>query len=507
MRVNAGAPAGWVPLLLLAALPAAGADDPRLVDAVKSRDGQAVRQLLEQQVPVNARQPDGTSALHWAVHQDDLATVDLLIAAGADVRASSDYGVTPLSLACTNGNAAIVDRLLQSRADPNAASPVTGETVLMTAARTGIVEVVAALLNHGADVNAHEIGHGQTALMWAAAEGHTEVATLLIARGSELRARSKAGSTPLLFAARTGEPELVRLLLGAGADVNDEAADGTTALLVATVRSDMALARLLLEHGADPDRGPGFNPLHWAAGNWRNVDTVADAAVRADNNEWSGLEGLEGPARRAFVQLLLDYGADPNAPAEGTPRRYAGGRAGGGYLAGATPFLAAARTGDTRLMRALVAAGADPRRPNARGTTPLMIAAGVGFRGYSPVPERDALAAIELCVKLGNDIRAADEAGETALHGTAYRGLSGSDTLIRFLVDHGADLNVRNDLGWTPLAIAEGVYFGASDTRSDNMAALLRTLGAEPTPPGVERDVNIARLNAQRAGDRQGGSR
>ena len=234
---------------------------------------------------------------------------------------------------------------------------------------------------------------------------------------------------------------------------------------------------------------------------------MADAAVRADNNEWSGLEGLEGPARRAFVQLLLDYGADPNAPAEGTPRRYAGGRAGGGYLAGATPFLAAARTGDTRLMRALVAAGADPRRPNARGTTPLMIAAGVGFRGYSPVPERDALAAIELCVKLGNDIRAADEAGETALHGTAYRGLSGSDTLIRFLVDHGADLNVRNDLGWTPLAIAEGVYFGASDTRSDNMAALLRTLGAEPTPPGVERDVNIARLNAQRAGDRQGGSR
>ena len=129
------------------------------------------------------------------------------------------------------------------------------------------------------------------------------------------------------------------------------------------------------------------------------------------------------------------------------------------------------------------------------------------LRSSQEVPERDALAAIELCVELGNDIRAADEAGETALHGTAYRGLSGSDTLIRFLVDHGADLNVGNDLGWTPLAIAEGVYFGASDTRSDNMAALLRTLGAEPTPPGVERDVNIARLNAQRAGDRQGGSR
>ena len=364
-----------------------------------------------------------------------------------------------------------------------------------------------ALLDHGADPDARETGHGQSALMWAAAEGHADAARLLIARGADLHARSHAGSTPLLFAARSGDPALVRLLLDAGADVNDEAADGSTALLVATVRSNVALARLLLERGADPDRGPGFNPLHWAAGNWRNVDTVADAAVRADNNEWSGLEGMEGQARRAFVRLLLDFGADPNAAAEGTPRRYAGGQARGGYLAGATAFLAATRTGDTRLMQMLLDAGADPLRPNDRGTTPLMIAAGVGFRGYSPVPEADALAAVELCVALGGDVRAADATGETALHGAAYRGLSGSDTIIRFLVDRGADLNVINGLGWTPLAIAEGVYFGASDTRSDDMAALFRTLGAEPTPPGIERDVNIARLNAQRAADRQGGSR
>ena len=509
MPAKAGASAALAALLLLPASPpaAAGGDDLRLVEAVRDRNGQAVRRLLAQQAPVNARQPDGATALHWAVHWNDLAVVELLLRAGADGGTANDYGVTPLSLACTNGNLAVASRLLESGADPNAASPVTGETVLMTAARTGVAAVVAALLDHGADPGAHETRHGQTALMWASAEGHTEVVRTLIARGADLHARSQAGSTPLLFAARTGDPELVRLLLGAGADANDEAADGSTALLVATVRSDMALARLLLEHGADPDRGPGFNPLHWAAGNWRNVDTVADAAVRADNNEWSGLEGLEGPARRAFVQLLLDFGADPNAPAEGTPGRYAGGQARGGYLAGATAFLAAARTGDTRLMQILLDAGADPLQPNSRGTTPLMIAAGVGFRGYSPVPESDALAAVELCIELGNDVRAADATGETALHGAVYRGLSGSDTIIRFLVDRGADLNVKNGLGWTPLAIAEGVYFGASDTRSDNMAALFRTLGAEPTPPGIERDVNIARLNAQRAGDRQGGSR
>ena len=508
MPAKAGAAAALAALLLLpAARPAAGAEDLRLVEAVRQRDEQALRRLLAEQAPVNARQPDGATALHWAVHWNDLAGVELLLRAGADVAAANDYGVTPLSLACTNGDPAVARRLLESGADANAASPVTGETVLMTAARTGVAAVVGALLDHGADPSAQETRQGQTALMWAAADGHVDAARVLIARGADLHARSRAGSTPLLFAARTGNLALVRLLLEAGADVNDAAADGSTALLVATVRSDIALARLLLEHGADPDRGPGFNPLHWAAGNWRNVDTLADAAVRADNNEWSGLEGMEGQARRAFVQLLLDFGADPNAPAAGTPGRYAGGQARGGYLAGATSFLAATRTGDTRLMQMLLDAGADPLQPNGRGTTPLMIAAGVGFRGYSPVPEADALAAVELCVELGNDVRAADTTGETALHGAAYRGLSGSDTIIRFLVDRGAELNVENGLGWTPLAIAEGVYFGASDTRSDDMAALFRTLGAEPTPPGIERDVNIARLNAQRAADRQGGSR
>ena len=73
---------------------------------------------------------------------------------------------------------------------------------------------------------------------------------------------------------------------------------------------------------------------------------------------------------------------------------------------------------------------------------------------------------------LGNDVDAADAAVETALH------------------------------GWSPLAIAEGIYFGASDTRSDTMAALFRSLGAEPTPPDVERDANIARLKARSASAR-----
>jgi hypothetical protein len=149
-------------------------------------------------------------------------------------------------------------------------------------------------------------------------------------------------------------------------------------------------------------------------------------------------------------------------------------------------------------MRLLVAAGADPLLPNNQKMTALMAASAVGVRGYSPVPERDALEAMKLAVELGIDINAADAAGETALHGTAYRGNSGSNTLIKLLVDKGARLNVKNRYGWTPLAIAEGIYFGGSDTRSDTTAAFFRTLGSEPSPSDVERDGNVALLKAGR---------
>ena len=112
-------------------------------------------------------------------------TVELLIRAGANVKAANRYGVTPLWLACMNGNAAIIEMLLKAGADANTVLP-EGETVLMTAARTGKVDAVKVLLRYGADVNAKEGWHGQTALMWAAAEGHPAVVR---------SARSSAGRT------------------------------------------------------------------------------------------------------------------------------------------------------------------------------------------------------------------------------------------------------------------------------------------------------------------------
>src|SRR5689334_22939053 len=132
------AAAGAVALaFVLTPLPAqAAARDLRLIDAARNGNIAVVRALLQSRVDVNATQPDGATALHWAVDRDRLDIADALLKAGARVNVDNDYGVTPLMLAAANGSGPVVERLLAAGANPNAALP-TGETVLMTASRTG----------------------------------------------------------------------------------------------------------------------------------------------------------------------------------------------------------------------------------------------------------------------------------------------------------------------------------------------------------------------------------
>src|SRR5215472_11795215 len=84
---------------------------------------------------IGAPSPDGTTPLHWAARNDDLAAADKLIRAGTDVKAADRYGVTALYLACTNASVLMIRKLLDAGADPNAAYASNGETPLMTVIR------------------------------------------------------------------------------------------------------------------------------------------------------------------------------------------------------------------------------------------------------------------------------------------------------------------------------------------------------------------------------------
>src|SRR5436190_8737601 len=120
-----------------------------LADAAERRNSAVIGTLFDHKADVNAPQADGMTALHWAAYHDDLDMAKRLIAAGAVARAANRYGVTPLALACTNGNQAIVELLVDAGADVNVTLP-GGETALMTAARTGRVGPVKLLLARGA---------------------------------------------------------------------------------------------------------------------------------------------------------------------------------------------------------------------------------------------------------------------------------------------------------------------------------------------------------------------
>jgi len=470
--------AAWAALGLSASEGRASTPLP-LVHAIEAGDHAAVRALLKRRVDVNAAEPDGTTALHAAVRRRDAEAVELLLRAGADPGAATRYGITPLYLAALNGDGPIAERLLAAGADANTALPA-GETALMTAARTGSVPVIRALLAHGADVNAREGWKGQTALMWAAAENNAAAVKVLVEAGADVNARSRSGAfSAFLFAVRAGHIEAARALIEAGADVDEKLPDGTSALVLAIMNAHYEAAAFLLDWGADPNAdAQGWSPLHQLVWSRRpNTGSNIPGAVPTGS-----LDSLE------LARKLLEAGADVNARQQKEPKD--------GFRnmlnrIGATPFLLAAKSADVPLMRVLLEYGADPTLTTEDGTTPLMAAAGVGIwaPGESPGTEQEALEAVKLAYEVGGGSPAdVDRNGETALHGAMYRG--GSIAIARFLIDRGAKLDVENRKGWTPLMVADGVEYTPNVLkRYPETAAFLRQVLVErglPVPPPLE---------------------
>ena len=499
-------------VLALAALPAAGQDGVRLVDAAADQDRAAVRALLDAGVDVNAARADGVTALVYAAHWDDLETVDLLLGAGAHVNAADDHGVTALARACENASPAMVERLLDAGANPGAAQ-TSGLTPLMTAVETGNVEVVRLLLARGADVNAATVETHNTALMWAVAGRHADIVHRLIEHGADLDVSTAKGFTLLMIAARNGDIEMARTLLAAGVDINAAGADGAHVLPYAIVIGQAEFAHFLLEAGADPNaRVSGVTALHAATGHM--MFWLAEWSQK--HGAASRGRGLAESERIPLVEALLARGADPNARITssavfeeylGYPRRGAFDTytSGVGDLRGATPlwiaslgangkpiFGIAIPTGcggtgcqggeeSVPVMRLLLAAGADPTLTSDDGTTALMVAAGLGRytndknlrRGTrSPSSEQ----AVTLLLDAGADVNARNEADFTALHGAAFRGLN---EVIRILVDRGADIDARDFRGRTPYRLAEGSKQSFYFQEFPETAALLEELGAD----------------------------
>jgi len=444
---------------VLATVSAWAASD--VADAAAKGNRGAVQALLQRKADVNAPQPDGTTALHWAVRADNAELVDILLRAGADPKAANEDGATPMLLATLNGNAPIVEKLIKAGADPNAPLTAENNTALMLASRTGKIEAVQVLLDHGAKTDARETWGDTTALMWAVAYKHPDITKLLIDRGADVNAKTKfvpnttgrgfegttptdpvpgqgpleqSGGliTPLLFAAREGDLASARILLDAGADVNALTGDGKGPLGLAIFSGNYELASFLIDRHANvnqPD-AQGFTPLCWAVDR-RNMET-------APNFPW-----MVTTDPLPLVKKLLDNGADPNIVFNNTPR--ARMREGSPRVLYATVIHRAAFSGDLELVKLLLDHGADPNIRSKERETTLMAACGNGFiSGYHKSrPSAERLETIKLLIAKGGDLNAADNAGITCLMMAAN---FGDVPIVEYLISAGADLDAH-DLG------------------------------------------------------------
>ena len=412
-----------------------------VADAAMRGDKEALRTLLKQGADVNQSQGDGMTALHWVATSGNMELVEMLLYAGANVRATTRLGgYTPLHIASQAGQGAVIDALAVAGAPVDAVT-TTGATPLMLAATSGSTDAVKRLLDRGANINTVDKANDETALMFAAAADRAEVVRLLIERGADLKLTAKVidrgngplapgdlalqeasraggraqnnaaaggrgasgpevpgvtrpytyneligqvgGLTALHFAVRQGSGDSVRALVEGGASVNQVSpADKASPLLIATVNGQFDIAAYLLEKGADPNLASdaGATPLYTTINvQWAPKSFYPQPRAQLQQK----LSYLD------LMKALLDKGADPNARVQRkiwyTSYNFDNLRI---DESGATPFWRAAYASDIEAMKLLVAYGADPNLRTIKS-------AGRGFRddgtreggsGPEPVP-------------------------------------------------------------------------------------------------------------------------
>jgi ankyrin repeat protein len=417
-------------------LTAAQGEHAALADAAMSRDTAAVRMLLSKGADANALGAYGTPALHWVVRVEDRATAGLLLDAGADPNFKTPQGVAPLHLAIGNRDLGVVELLLAAGANVQLLDSA-GETPLMLAARAGEAAIAARLLRAGAPVDERELEYDQTALMVAVREGHADVVRLLLAEGADVNAQTRAGAAPAFR--RPGDnagSKGVGIIRGGWPEHGMRAPvpGAKTPLGYATRHGDLAVTKVLVEAGAELERADadGVTPL---------LNAILNASIAAARGAPAQMEHL------AVARYLVERGANVNAT----------------DWYGETPLWAAIDVRnldvngperDNRIDRAaaldlvalLLERGADP---NAR------------TREYPP--ER------RFITNLGS-LSWVDFTGQTPFLRAA---LAGDVTVMRLLLEHGADASIATFAGTTPLMAAAGVNWVVNQTFDEGPAALL----------------------------------
>ena len=492
-------------LLLLAALAAsvsASSSPTTVLEAVASKDKAGLRSLLRGGAEVNAAQGDGLTAMHQVATDGDTELAQLLIYAGANLKATTRLGgYTPLLLAARNGDGAMIETLLKGGADPNQAT-TNGTSATMFAAASGKVAAVKALLDKGADLSAKEKAMGQTALLFAAANGRTEVVSFLIGRGADVKSATKvvdvnaftreaqeafatavAGGTPIV---KPGEETKTDETTAPGVTATTMSPASPAAVPVPVPSSTEKADKKLKAAKADSKSTPtalndAASKAAMAPSDPKGAATTAASATPAGAagkpapspepkkplvagvdrayfyNEMVSATGGMTPLLLAVrqghldtVQTLVNAGADVNLVSAGDKT---------------SPLLMATINGQFDLALYLLEKGADPKLASENGVTPLYAAVNVQYapKALYPQPrahmqqkasyldlmkaliEKGAVVDARLKKKVwysgyNFDLSGVDETGATAFWRAAY---AADVDAMKLLAAHGADPNIR----------------------------------------------------------------
>jgi ankyrin repeat protein len=455
---------------------AAGSD---VADAVMRQDQAQLTHLIAAKADVDAAQPDGSTALHWAAYHGDIRVLSLLLKAGANPNIRTSTGMTPLLLACEAGNADLVAQLLNAHADPNLTLG-HGETPLMMAARTGSVPVLKLLLaQKGVKIDAKEQLRGTTALMWAAANSNTEAVRFLISKGADVSTRSattRPGRAPYLApSSRDRINEFVHGYGLAGLTVDEDAPDPTKG--TQKERDVQAAKHKKLEE----QRAAAAKVLDQHPGDDENAHKL--------DKQWGGLTPLIFATRQGdleTVKVLLEAKADINETSE----------------FGWTPLLVATQNRYYKLGLYLLDHGANPNIQNEGGWSPLYLATDnrniEGGDYPTRKPDMDHLDYIKRLLSAGSAtnlrMRSSTETRTVFTHQWLFEdgatpflraAQSGDLVLMKLLLEHGADPKIATIWNVTPLMVAsgigwvEGVTYEWSPQQTYDTVKLLLDLGAD----------------------------
>ena len=465
--------------VLMAGVVSAASLDMRLADAAMNGDREAVRTLLQKHADVNGAQGDGSTALHWAAYKDDLEMAKLLLAAGANVKAKTREGeITPFFMACSTGDAALVDAMLKAGADANSVK-TNGTTVLMAAAGAGNADAVKLLLDHGADVNAKESAHGQTAAMFAAALGRDAVVRVLATHHADLNIATSSRKLEHVRFDQDGnvvedKPAGGRGGGPGGTDVQEQLdtfahAIGreSAVLLIDTAAADNDALNVFA-------RGTGLKEVVYLrdAARAKRGAKAGDVAARPPRKVGpdvaGGMTALIYAALREghmnAVRALIESGADVNELSADKM----------------SPMVEAIINGHLEIAKYLLDKGADPKLVSISGLTALYATIDVQWapKAWFPQPsvDQEKVGYLDLMKALiekkadvnaqvgeklwfrsfTNDYTWVDPAGATSFWRAAQ---SGDVTAMKLLVEHGADPKLANKAGETPLHAAAGIGF------------------------------------------------